>query len=594
MTQLYLILITILGIGFLIFIHEAGHYICARLVKMRVLVFSLGFGPRLCGIYRGGTDYRISLMPIGGYVRVAGEEAGDPTDGAMQTKSVGARVLYFAGGVMMNLLFALVAFPIVFKAGVEFTAPVVGAVQQGSPAWEADLRQGDRVVAVAGKSMYSFSNMQVEIALGGDNGVDLEIDRQGQHSTKKVFPRYDDQVGLYTIGISSPTLPGISLVVDEKSPAHAAGVRTGDQLVTLAGKPVDQDNLGQLVSDIGFSRRPVTVGVRRDGNLDEFTYTPELRPVPNPVIGVRVASRQVMGYRPGVALVQRLGLARGDHIIAIDGQRFDGSTLEPFAQGPPQLTLEVRRADESSSRHLSAPATGDERRDFVDWVALGPDAIDAVVLPQPDSPAAVAGLHDGDNIVAVNDEPIHNWDDLRGAVRAGGRRPLQLRVATAEGPVKLELRPATEQADLGWQINVTALLEPYRRDTIGGAIKAGMVSSLDLIKSLYVTLKKLFTGEVAAKNLGGIITISRVSYLFAESGWQRFVYFLALLSINLAFINVLPIPVLDGGALMFLAIEGIKGSPVHDRVLNYSQILGLVFIVALLVFVTYNDILRLL
>ena len=111
---------------------------------------------------------------------------------------------------------------------------------------------------------------------------------------------------------------------------------------------------------------------------------------------------------------------------------------------------------------------------------------------------------------------------------------------------------------------------------------------------MYVTLKRLVTGDVSARNLGGIVTISRVSYRAVQNGLSFFLYFLALLSINLAFVNVLPIPVLDGGHLLFLLIERIKGSPVSARVLNYSQILGLVFVLALMVFVTYNDILRLL
>ena len=120
------------------------------------------------------------------------------------------------------------------------------------------------------------------------------------------------------------------------------------------------------------------------------------------------------------------------------------------------------------------------------------------------------------------------------------------------------------------------------------------MQSVDLIKQLYVTLKRMVTGDVSAKNLGGIVTISRVSYAVAKEGWAKLFWFLAVLSINLAFINVLPIPVLDGGHLLFLLIERIKGSPVSVKVHNYSQILGLVFVVALMVFVTYNDILRLL
>jgi regulator of sigma E protease len=148
--------------------------------------------------------------------------------------------------------------------------------------------------------------------------------------------------------------------------------------------------------------------------------------------------------------------------------------------------------------------------------------------------------------------------------------------------------------DFGITTEIDQLRAEVRADGFGDALRLGWVCSLDLIKQLYVTLKRLLTGDVAAKNLGGIIQISRVTYHNARWGWSRLLYFLALLSINLAFINVLPIPVLDGGHLLFLLIERIKGSPVSTRVLSYSQVLGLVFVLALVVFVTYNDILRLL
>jgi len=114
-----------------------------------------------------------------------------------------------------------------------------------------------------------------------------------------------------------------------------------------------------------------------------------------------------------------------------------------------------------------------------------------------------------------------------------------------------------------------------------------------MIKQLYVTMKRMVTGDVGAKNLGGIIRISQVSYQAAQRGPSWFLYLLAMLSLNLAFVNLLPIPVLDGGHLLFLLIERIKGSPVSVNVLNYSQVLGLVLVLALVVFVTYNDILRL-
>jgi regulator of sigma E protease len=114
-----------------------------------------------------------------------------------------------------------------------------------------------------------------------------------------------------------------------------------------------------------------------------------------------------------------------------------------------------------------------------------------------------------------------------------------------------------------------------------------------MIKTCYLTLSRILTGDVAGKNLGGIITIGRATYNFAELGLAKLFFFLAILSINLGFLNILPIPILDGGHLLFLLIEKIKGSPVNEKVMGYSQIVGLAFILALLIYVTYNDILRL-
>ncbi len=148
--------------------------------------------------------------------------------------------------------------------------------------------------------------------------------------------------------------------------------------------------------------------------------------------------------------------------------------------------------------------------------------------------------------------------------------------------------------DLGISWTIDRLKQIVVADGVVDAVGMGSVFAVDLIKQLYVTMKRLLTGDVAAKNLGGIIQISRVSYHNVQWGFCRFLYFLALLSINLAFVNVLPIPVLDGGYLTFLLIERIKGSPVSTKVHTYSQVLGLVFILALVVFVTYNDILKLL
>ena len=179
MERLVFILQTALGIGLLIFVHELGHYLAARLAGVRVEVFSLGFGPRIWGFRRGPTDYRVSIVPVGGYVRVAGEDQhappghATPADG-LHSKGFGARALFFSGGVLMNLLFAMVAFPLIFHGGVEFNAPVIGAVEPGGTAWRAGLRTGDRILELDGKPMYSFENLLVgEAQIEVDEGAEL-------------------------------------------------------------------------------------------------------------------------------------------------------------------------------------------------------------------------------------------------------------------------------------------------------------------------------------------------------------------------------------------------------------------------------------
>ena len=159
----------------------------------------------------------------------------------------------------------------------------------------------------------------------------------------------------------------------------------------------------------------------------------------------------------------------------------------------------------------------------------------------------------------------------------------------------LTIRPRRDPTpDFGFRRSISPLMNEIRAASLTEAVQLGTVCSLDLVKQLYVTMKRLITGEVGAKNLGGIIRISQVSYQAAQRGPSWFWYFLALLSVNLAFVNLLPVPVLDGGHLLFLLIEKVKGSPVGTKVFGYSQVIGLVFVLLLVLFVTYNDILRLL
>jgi regulator of sigma E protease len=601
------VLLTILGISALIFIHEFGHYICARLAGVKVHVFSLGFGTRLWGFQRGGTDYRISMLPIGGYVQVAGE---DPTSDRLllrpddlHSKGFLARTLFYSGGVVMNVLFALVVFPIVFKNGVEFDAPVIGNVAKGGPSWEAGLQSGDRVLTVAGKEMYSFNNMVVEVALASSTrGVDLEFRRGDEVRTCTLQPRYSERRGLRDMGAEHSFKPGpYELEVEPGSAAHAAGMRDGDILVSFAGTRVGTadeytdavDRWHSALTPASTEHPPkVTVRVRRGSPGTELDFTFEAPPDRDGarMVGVYHVGRRVAGLRQGVPELTRLGLRHDDVILFVNEQPFRGGAID-LGTAPGEVGLVVRRHGEQSQLRAAIPV--DRRPAVADAIALGPVDGEIFVRPLPGSPAAEAGITVGAEIKRVGGKPITTWAEFADSVKRTGDQPLEFDLLTSEGLQSVKVTPRRSPY-LGFGPRIPALRDLYQVEGLGNTIEAGWVASMDLIKQVYVTLKRLFTGEVSTKNLGGIITISRVSYATAQEGMARLFYFLALLSINLAVINVLPIPVLDGGHLMFLLIERVKGSPVSTRVHNYSQILGLVFVLALMVYVTYNDILKLL
>ena len=182
MSEIFRTLAMVFGIGLVIFVHEFGHFLAARLCKVRVDVFSLGFGPRLLAWRRGATLYQLALLPIGGYVRMAGEEREDgraPASHELQGKSVGQRFLIYSGGVLMNVVFALIVFPIVLAVGVPMTEPVVGSVDPGGPAWQAGVQPGSRVLAVNGRNVISFEHIGPEVALGSSESTTLKLLEHG-------------------------------------------------------------------------------------------------------------------------------------------------------------------------------------------------------------------------------------------------------------------------------------------------------------------------------------------------------------------------------------------------------------------------------
>lgn len=604
------VLLAALGIGLLIFVHELGHFLAARLAGVRVEVFSLGFGRRLCGFEWRGTDFRLSLVPFGGYVMVAGQDPSDdryPRHESLYAKSVGQRALFWSGGVLMNALLALVVFPLVFFTGVEFPAPIVGNVQPGSPAWEAGLAPGDRVLAVGGKAIPSFDTLHIEVALSGGRPTELTL--QGPDETQRkvtVQPRWNARDGLWELGVgiaADPTKPAVVHLLG-KSPLADAGVASGDELLAIDGKSVTPE---AALAALQQTEREVRLQLRRQGSTLEVPFRPEAQQVPR--IGVAQSATFVAGLRQGVPAIDRLGLRRDDQVLAVDGRPFVGDVL-PNGDAA-SLSLLVLRG--LQPLQLTTPLEPGERAALAAAIVFraGPRLL---LKPTEDSPAATAGLAPGDLLLAIDDQPVADFEDLRTRIAEAGPRPQRFTIArlgdtTGLGPsavdpvhgdlprptrLDLTITPRLESiADPNVLVVGTERSELVQAETFGQAVALGTARSLDLVKQIYLTLKRMVTGQVAAKNLGGIIRISQVSYQAAKKGFVWFLYLMAMLSVNLAVVNLLPVPVLDGGHLLFLLIEKVKGSPVSARVHGYSQVLGLVFVLMLVLFVTYNDILQL-
>ncbi|MFQ5749954.1 MAG: site-2 protease family protein, partial [Planctomycetota bacterium] len=232
------ILATAIGIGLLLFFHESGHFLAARLAGVRVEVFSMGFGPRLFGWEHKGCDYRFSLLPLGGYVKLAGEEqTRSPVAGELGAASPGWRFFIFSGGILMNFLVAVILFPLLFRVGVPFEASVAGKVEPGGPAWEAGLQEGDRILSVDGQPMFAFRHLASAVALSeADRPLDLELEAEGGNRRSLVVqPRYDEAAGFRRLGVGLPLDPELHLGVSKGSPAWEAGIRPGDRLVAVEG-----------------------------------------------------------------------------------------------------------------------------------------------------------------------------------------------------------------------------------------------------------------------------------------------------------------------------------------------------------------------
>jgi regulator of sigma E protease len=274
------ILAFIFVLGVLIFVHELGHFMMARRIGVRVLTFSLGFGPKMLSFRRGDTEYCVSLIPLGGYVKMAGENPEDSRTGASDeflSKTKWQRFQVLIMGPLMNLALAIVVMALVLYQGAEVPAfeqqpAVVGSLTPGSVAEQAGILPGDRMVAIDGVPVETWEAFSTQLLPKGGRRVRLTIERAGARLERELVPAAVGKYELGDIGVLPPMRPQISSVTVGE-PAHEAGLQSGDVVLAVNGeKPITQPRVIEVIR--ASEGKPLVVEILRNGQVQTITVTP--------------------------------------------------------------------------------------------------------------------------------------------------------------------------------------------------------------------------------------------------------------------------------------------------------------------------------
>jgi regulator of sigma E protease len=663
------VLKVMLGLGFVIFIHELGHFLLAKWNGVKVEKFSIGFGKTLLGFTRGETEYVVAALPLGGFVKMLGEgpddEASKSTDPrAYPNKSVGARMAIISAGVIMNVVLAYGCFVFFYQRERLDPTSVLGAVAAGSPAYEAGLRPGDDVVAVDDLRGVGYTAVRLKVLMSSHGQIlHLEVKRPGQERPigVDIQPRREATADAPTIGIvSSDSLeiadfrPTAGMKDPPAYPHLKENERESKVDVLVAAGPAGQtptpladifeyDRLLAKYADQPIThvieRRRLSSSGEHGSLLERFELTV--------TAGVFVDFGMRLGLEPISAIrndspAERAGFRNGDRLIEVDGRDdFDpmGLPLLCYRNAGKPMTFEVEREVATGQRKSETLTVTPDDTPPRTRFAIGNEPVDVsglgfsyairpkIVSVQPGSPAAQARLKPGDVIDSLSIPPPKPRATPRSAFswfwglfkskkaerpvtfdfsdRSSGwttaffelqSRPVQeveLVVNKGSAPVKIAPAPV-----LGWY-NPTRGFHFYPQtrklspQPFSVAVQSGYDETVRNVSMVYSTFRSLAQKRVSPKSLGGPILIAQVAYAEASSGYTEFVRFLGILSINLAVLNFLPIPPLDGGQMVFLIAEKVRGRPLPDSAVLGGTYFGLFLVLCLMVYVTYQDVFRL-
>lgn len=534
--------LAIIPLGFLIFIHELGHFYAAKRCGITVNTFSIGFGPKIVGIQRGETEYKISAFPFGGYVQMEGENPSEQTGapGEFASASLGSRAFVVAAGPVVNLLFGVLVYWLVFATGL---------------------------------------NTDAARLIGGLTGLPL-----GETETVQIGWVADDGAGA------------------------AGGIMPGDILVSVNGESIRHWSTFQT-RVFTSANKTLNLIVEREGELRSISVKPDAIPSVRGDIGeIRVSSGNetiVNNVREGT-LAAQAGLQVGDIIESINGERlynvpyFGYGVWHPtenwidaeykalynnINENPETLVLGIRRADEDETRTLEMP---------VDWRVIA--------SVQEGSIAEDAGIQDGDVLLALNgesvDETTLHWQ-LTAAnqpIEIELMRKGDLKQVTLSGETKSSATdPEHIMFGLMWQtslsgMQLTSKKPPLPEYSLLTAFGKGVEATWLTFTAVGRTLQQLIGGDVSPKHLAGPVGIATATTnMFNRLGLSSVIFFIGFISINLCIVNLLPIPIADGGQLLFFTVEKIRGKPMPRKAQEIVQQVTIVLLIAFFLYVTWFD-----
>ncbi|MCA9157698.1 MAG: site-2 protease family protein [Planctomycetales bacterium] len=719
-----------LGLGFVIFVHELGHFLAAKTFGVRCDKFYVGFDvpisigpihlPRTLGKFQWGeTEYGIGIIPLGGYVKMLGqdddpraaeEEAkrirlGEGEEAPLDPRSYPAkpvwqRMIIISAGVVMNLIFAVILAAAAYWVGVPYPPTVAGSTYAGGPAWEAGIQTGDQVVKLGDMKdedpHMRYNDLVVAVVMRGfdDKSKPLPMtllrgDEQVE-VTASPSAKYSKDSDIYRIGLMAQNIPKIG------SPPYSPNsflaqskpdLEPGDVVTAVDGDPLPVDPRFNQVLGSELTQRlqaafekPVSITVER--TKDKSDTSPQelkivLPPVPVKTLGLGFVAGPVTGIQAG-SIAAKSDLRVGDVIEAVNGQPVDNALELPARIGElagQEIKLTVRRAKtgvpgdalkgdsvlgnagEAPPGPKSAGADSDEAQstERASSVAAADFETVEVTLPGPerasfDPISDIAGeltlgglgvalavtntissvdpshwkpedaIRVGDELLQIqwlatpeqkkelakqfrpkafeafvidNQFTTSTLYDLQQSLPAGSELKCWLRRdgKTIDAVAKLEYAK-----DWYWHqrgIALSPMMSTHQTDSVATALKLGMWETSRRFHDVLDFLRLLVTGKIGAKGVGGPIAIAEAAGSEASYGVARLMIFLTLLSANLAILNFLPIPALDGGHMVFLIAEAIRGKPVNEALQVRLTMLGVLGLLSLMAFVIVKDIMRL-